>query len=171
MRRFYVMLALIFSMVGPQTVFAADAKIGTVDFNRAMNDVKEGKQALANLETMLAPKQKELEAAQLELQKLDAELKKQAAVLSADAKAKKSAEIQEKAMALQQANMMAQDEASRMFQAINEDLKAKLQVELAKIAKTKGYSIVIEKSLVMYSGDSMDLTDDLIKAYDAAAAK
>lgn len=171
MRKLILCFALVLGLASAGDALAADMKIGVVDFNRAMNDVNEGKQALANLETMLAPKQKELEAEQSELQRMGAEFETQAPVLSADARAKKEAELRQKAMTLQQKNMMAQEEAARMFQAINDDLKTKLQSELSKIAKAKGYTLVIESSLVMYGGEGMDLTDDLIKAYNAANAK
>lgn len=148
----------------------AEMKIVTVDFNRAMNEVEEGKKALDSLETVLAPRRTELEDKQRQLQNLQAEYEKQAAILSPDAKAKKEQELRERMMALQQLNLQAQDDAARMFNQINEDLKAKLQAELARLAKTKGWDLVIEQSLIMYQGTGMDVTDELIKAYNAASA-
>ena len=73
-------------------------------------------------------------------------------------------------MALQQMNLVAQDEAGRMFNQINEDLKAKMQAELAKLAQEKGWDLVIEKSLVMYEVSGLDVTDELIRLYNAATA-
>lgn len=146
----------------------AETKIATVDFNRAMNEVDEGKAALESLEAAMSPRRKELEEKQAALEKMAQDLRKQSVVLAADAKAKKEAEYQEQAMAFQQMSMRYQQDLERMFNQVNEDLRLKLEGVLEQVAKKKGYTLVIEKSLIMYQADGMDLTDELVKAYNSA---
>lgn len=169
MRRFLGWCLLVWTLAAGGDVYA-QAKIGTVDFNRAMNDVDEGKKALEQMEAHFAPKKAALEAKKQELDRLQDELRRQSVVLSEQARKEKEGQIQQKYVDLQRESVQAQDEAAMMFNQVNQDLKDKLQVEVGKIAKKKGLDIVIEKSLIMYEAPGMDITDELIKSYNASAS-
>ena len=116
----------------------------------------------------MAPRRRELEDLQKQLEKMAEELKRQSVVLAPDAKAKKEEEYRGKVQQFQQLNMQYQDELGQLFNQVNDDLRLKMQGVLAEVAKKRGVDLVIEKSLIMYEGPGLDLTDDLIKAYNTA---
>ena len=68
------------------TAFAQSAKIGVVDFTRAINETNEGKAAQTRLDSMVAGKKAELEQMEASLQALAAEYQAKGPTLSAEAR-------------------------------------------------------------------------------------
>src|SRR5215831_10171941 len=96
----YVLAAVLFFSL--QAVAHAQAlKIGLVDFQRALNEVEEGKRAKAQLKAQFDQKQNALTAKQDSLKALKDQLETQKAALSTDAMKQKEAEYRDKFLDLQ----------------------------------------------------------------------
>ena len=74
-----LLLALAF-FAGP--TLAADLTIATVDFNKALNEIEDGKSAQERLDTMYQGKKAEIEQLEANLQALSEEYQAKQAVLS-----------------------------------------------------------------------------------------
>ena len=101
-RLFYVVLACL-CWVSPAV--AADLKIATVDFQRALNEVKEGEAAEKKLEDMFASKRAAIEKMGQDLQNMQQEYEKQALILSDAARSAKEKELMAAQAQYQQAYM------------------------------------------------------------------
>ena len=66
--------------------WAADFKVATIDYNRAIQEIEEGKQAQARLDKMLEGKRAEIEQLEADLRSLQQEYQSKAAVLSDSAR-------------------------------------------------------------------------------------
>lgn len=148
--------------------FAQDTKIGYVDLQRALSEVEDGKKALARLKKSKAAKQQKLKSKSEEFEKLVQSLKSGAAMMTEDAKRKKAMELQRKQAELQQLYMEMQREMVEDEAKATSKIFEKMEPILNKIAKEKGYDLILEKSKssVLFAKDSMDLTDELIKRYE-----
>ena len=150
------------------TAFAQDLKVGYVDLQRALSQVEEGKKAKARLKKDFEKKQKQLTQKQAEVKKLKQSLESGAAMMTNDAKRKKAMQLQQEMAKLQQLYMELQRDLAKKETKATQKIFKKMEKILNKIAKDKGYDLILEKteSSVLFAKDSMDLTDELIKRYD-----
>jgi outer membrane protein len=153
--------------LAPVAARAAEAKLGTVDLQRALNEVDEGKSAKSQLEKEFKEKQKQLDSKQDELKKLKADYDKQAVVMSDQAKRDKQSELERKAQETQQLFVQLQSELSRREQEITGGIFEKMRAIVREIADAEGIHMVFERSNVLYAPASADLTNELIRKYNA----
>jgi len=168
-----ITIALVTLLLLTAPAFAA-TKIATVSLQKALNMSKAGAAAKAEIAAQAKELETEFKIKQGEFLKLKGELETQAALLSDNAKEEKLKEYQKKGAELQQfkqtAQQKLQQEDGRRTQAILKELSEILK----KFGKDGGYTLIVERSEggVIYSDDKVDdLTDKLIKAYDASKQK
>ena len=92
------------------SALAADAKLCTVDFQRALENVAEGATARARLEGMYSEKKAAIEKMGKSLEAMQSELQKQSAILSDTARQQKEEEFMTAQMQYQQAAQRAEGE-------------------------------------------------------------
>jgi len=146
----------------------AQAKTGTIDFQRAVVETAEFKKAYAQLEATYKPKQDALSKAQQELQDLDTQMRSSQGQLSQAGAAELQAKAQRK-----------QTQVERLQQDLQEDFEAdrdralqltgtRMTDVLKKLADEKQLDLIIDATALRFSRNTLDVTDAAIKAYDAA---
>ena len=146
----------------------AQAKTGTIDFQRAVVETAEFKKAYAQLEATYKPKQDALAKAQQELQDLDTQMRSSQGQLSQAGAAELQAKAQRK-----------QTQVERLQQDLQEDFEAdrdralqltgtRMTDVLKKLADEKQLDLIIDATALRFSRTTLDVTDAAIKAYDAA---
>ncbi len=143
-------------------------KIGTVDMQKALQSVDAGKKAMAQLEKDVTAKKKELQNEESAIRKAVEEFKKQSLVMNEEARGKKQAELQERAMKFEESKMRSQMELQQKEQEFTKPILTKLRAIIGDLAKQKGYTMVLDKNdnIVHFSQDKDDLTNDVISAYN-----
>ena len=111
-----------------------------------------------------------IESQQKELKKLKEELEKQAVLLSADARAVKERDYQQKLKDFQRFTKDRQEELQQLDAQFTNQIVEKLLAMAQEIAKKEGFELVLERGSggVIYGSESIDLTGKLIAASDAA---
>jgi Skp family chaperone for outer membrane proteins len=67
--------------------------------------------------------------------------------------------------------MQYQQEMQQTYFTLLSDLDEKMRALTEKIAKEKAYDLVLDRAAVVYSGgETIDMTDELIKRYNAQSA-
>jgi len=145
-----------------------DLRVATVDMQRAIQTVSEGKKARKSLETAFNKKKRELQKEEAEIKKLHEELKKQSLAMNEKALGQKQAEIQKRVMALQEKTARSQMEIQRREQELTKPIVERLRKVISGMAKKRGYSLVLERNEnnVLYSLAKDDLTEEVIKGYN-----
>lgn len=148
---------------------AADVKIGYVDFQRALNEVEQGKAAKASLQKDFADKQKVLDKDKADLEKMQADFEKQATVLSDEAKRDKAMEIQRRMNEAQGRLVSFQKELSEREREATRVIFEKMDGLVREISDAEGFTIVFEKNNagIIVAPPSLDLTNELIRKYNA----
>jgi outer membrane protein len=143
-----------------------------VSFNDVVLRTTEAQKALSNLQTQYAPRQSQLQTLNGEVEALRKKLDNAGEKATDGERATDAATLDRKEKQLQrQAEDLRQDsqsESQQVFQRVAQKVYAFLQT----YAQQKGYSAVIERGsdaspVVWYAADNLDVTDQLIKAYDA----
>ncbi len=168
-----LVIALISVLLFSAPAFAA-SEIAYVDLQKALNLSKAGAQAKSDIAAQAKEFETEFKIKQGEFLKLKTELEKQVALLSDTAKQEKIIEYQKSGEALQKFKQEAQRKLQQEDGKRTQQILKELSVILQKFGKDGGYAMIIERSEggLLYVAENVDdLTDKLIKAYDASNKK
>lgn len=166
MKKIVVALIALLLLAAPAL---AETKIAYVDLQKALNLSKAGVQAKSEIAAQVKKYEEEFKSKQEELQKLKSELEKQAVLLSDSAKAQKERDFQQNVKELQRFQKDVKEELQQRDADATKKILSQLFEILQKLGKDGGYQMIIEKNegAVIYADESVDLTDELIKAFDA----
>ena len=148
--------------------------IVTVSFNAAVLQTTEARKSLSALEARYAPKQKQLQALNDVVEGLRKQLADTSSNLSDAERATRAQSLESKEKELQREaedfKSDSQSESEQIFQRVATKVYAFLQT----FSQEHGYTAVIERGsdaypVVWYAAGNMDITDELIKAYNAQA--
>lgn len=173
MKRVVIAVAVAVCMFGLASVAKADdnVKIGYVDFQKALNDVNEGKKAKAQLKTEFEAKQKQLADMEVQLKAMKDDLDKQRLVLSADALREKEENFRKKYMEYGERAKTYEMEFQTKQQKVTGDIVVRLQKIAAEIGQKDSYDIILEKSQVLYAPTKTDLTSRVIQDFNSGKGK
>ncbi len=169
MKKLVLLFLVAFALV-VSPVAAEAAKIAFVDLQKALNISKAGKDAKSRITEKVKEYEGKIAAQQGELKSLKDELEKQAAVLSAEARTEKERDYQQKLKDFQRYTKDRQEELQQLDAQYTNQIVEKLLEMAQEIAKKEGYDLLLERGSggVIYGAESIDLTDELIAAADAA---
>jgi outer membrane protein len=148
---------------------AAVVKIAVVAMRDAMLATKEGQKAGKELQAKFEPQRIAIEKLGQELQAGAETLRKGSATMSADAQNKLKDDLGAKKKKydrdVEDLNAEMEAENNRLFQEIN----GKFGKVLDQYARTNGFSLVMDaEQPVLWAAESVNVTPDMIKAYDQA---
>jgi len=165
-RQTFMALLATVSFVVPSLAHTAEQKIAYVDYNRAFLEVDEGKAAKAKLEGMRDAKQKEIDKEQEALKKERDTFEKQMSTMTEATRIQQGTELQRKVADLQQRFEKGRAELAQIERETASGIFERMQPILNAIATRDGFSLVLEKSTVMYGPASLDVTNELIRMYN-----
>jgi len=159
-----------FGASASKAIAAEETKIATVDMQKALQTVDAGKKAKAQFEKELGAIKKQVDSEEAAINKMGEEFKKQSLVMNDEARAKKQGELQERIMKYQESRGRSQMELAKKEKELTGPILIKLRAVIADLAKSKGYSVVLEKNenTVLFSQDKDDLTSDVISSFNKA---
>ncbi|MBI1354455.1 MAG: OmpH family outer membrane protein [Acidobacteria bacterium] len=163
-------IALVVSCA-PMLAQSAGTTIAIINIQDAITRTQEGQKLIKALQDRYEPKSKELESMQKEIGDLRAKLNQGANTMSEEAKRDLVRQIQQKERDGQRAVEDARGEFNQEQQTIFNEIGGKLMAVIDTFAKEKGYSIVLDisspQSPVLYAVNEVNITNDVISAYDA----
>jgi Skp family chaperone for outer membrane proteins len=163
-------LLLIFALLALTTFIFAEMKIGIINPQIVLQNSVKGKEVIERLRSLNMTKQKKYESMQKEIETLEKDILSPA--LNQDSRDKKTADLQNKRTEIKRFAEDAQKESMAMQQKEFESLQRELMPIIESIAKGDGLSVVLDLNTagVTYFEPSADITDKVIKAYDAKVA-
>lgn len=148
----------------------AEVKVAVVDFQRALNDVKEAEGVRKKLEGMYGERKATIEKMQKSLEAQKADIDKQSVILADSARKAKEDEFMRATVEFQQTYSRYEQEMQGAYYAAMEQFIEKMRKIAVAIGQERGYTVVLEvtEGGVVYFTPSIDVTDELIKRYNAA---
>jgi outer membrane protein len=154
------------------TAFAAETKIGYIDMQRAINTSEAGKEAKEQLAARLKKAQDEINSKQEELKRLKDELEKQGMLLSESAKNNKEKDYQQKLKEFQRFTKDAQEELQAKDEEYTRKILESMEKVIQEFGKKSGYTFIFVKNETMlFADEKADLTDQLLKQFNATRKK
>ncbi len=148
---------------------AGSLKIGFVDIQKAVNECNAGKEAKKAIVKEVEKIQRQFAEKQKELQTMKEALDKQAPMLNPDARAAKEKDFQSKLREFQRWQEDSQNDVNQKRVEMERNISIGLQKIIQKLGADEGYTFIMElnENIVLFASKAVDLTDRVIKLYDA----
>ena len=172
----YRLVALIAAMLVAgflATPAQAEGRIGYVDMQRAVTESQSGKRARAEIESAVKKRQEQVSREGQKLKALQQSLEKEQLTLTDTQKRTKQRDFEQKVQTYQQLAADAQRDLSQMDAEHSRKVLTDVRAVIREIALAEKLLLVLEKNEqpVLYAEDGPDLTDKVIKLYDARAKR
>jgi len=158
-------------LLSTSAAFAEDIKVGFVDMQRALNETEDGRKAKEKLKKDFDQKQKELDEQQAQLKKEIEDLDKKRTLLPTDKVREKEGELRVKLEKVQQTYMRHQQDLSGKEQKETQKIFERMTKIIAEIAAAENFSMIVDRSALVFAKPHLDLTNELIRRYNGNAAK
>jgi outer membrane protein len=142
-------------------------RVGVVDIQQVLNQSQKGIAMKQKLDQERAARQRELDTHQQEVMKLQAEFEKQAPLLSEQAKRERSEALQRK---LRDVRRLAEDANRDFDKRVREaevDITREIFAVVQEYGKDQGFSVILERSTLVFASPGVDVTPEVVKRYDA----
>ncbi|MSN26421.1 MAG: OmpH family outer membrane protein [Geobacter sp.] len=171
MKKFVLAGVMALSMIST-SVFAADVKLGYIDMQRALNGSEAGKEAKEQLAAKVKKYQDEINVKQDELKKLKDELEKQGMLLSESARSTKEKDYQNKLKDFQRFTKDAQDELQGKDEEFTRKILEGMEKVIQEYGRKNGFTFIFVKNeSMLFVDDKSDLTEEVLKLYNANRKK
>lgn len=157
-----------FVLMGLAQAASAQAKIGYVDVQKAIQTTTAGKKAKGILDGEFEKRKKDLDKKKADIEKMQQDLEKKKSVLSEEVMSKKQMELQEEMMKFQKNVGESQLELQKKEKELIEPIIEKMKKMIDKVAAEKGFSLILDKQspAILYSQKDADVTDAIIQAFE-----
>ena len=167
---FAILLLILF--FATNSLFAANvAKIGVIDLQKILATSTSGKAIQAQLKLQKDKMESDLKKKGSEIEKISKRLERESMVMSKEMREEKEREQRIKINDFKSLQKRFRSDLQKLEGQLMNQLQQDIKGLLDAMGKKKGYLLIINKFNVLYSPDSIDITDDLIKQLNAKTAK
>jgi len=172
-RKFNIILIVcFFSLFWLGSVNAADvAKIGVVNLQRVLETSNQGKSAQEEIKKQKDQMELELKQKGAEIEELRKQLERESMVMSKEKREEKEREIRIKLNDFKSLQQRYRTQLQNLEKKLVNALLKEVSSLVEEIGKKEGYLLIINNTGVLYSPNSINITDQLIKQLNARSAK
>ncbi|HTT75641.1 MAG TPA: OmpH family outer membrane protein [Candidatus Binataceae bacterium] len=149
----------------------ADIKLAYVDIQRALNECHNGKEAKQQFRVRVQRLEAQLQGEQNEVENLKDELQKKGPLMQPDERQNLEDEYTRKLQQFQDDYKNSREELQQRDNEMTGEIVRDLAVVVRQIGIKNGYTMVMEKGSLLWATASIDITDQVIRAYDAMNVK
>lgn len=153
---------------------AAKARIGVVDINKVSTESALGKSAQAEIKSLQAKLQKQIETKRRQLDKFKADVERKLPTMSPAQREAKSKEFQKKVEEFQKFGMKAEDEMKAAQEKLTKGLFGAIEEAATALGKAKGLAAVTINRELLYLGvdvEPLDVSGEVVKSMDEKGKK
>jgi outer membrane protein len=165
-------LAWIVAIAGTFAVmpaWAAELKIGVVDYGKLMEESPQAKTVVDAIRTEFTPRQRDLQTQQQALKAKEDKLQKDGATMSEDQRQRADKDLRDGYRELQRKQQEVQDDFNARRNEEMSRLQRALIEEVRTYAKAQNFDLVIADG-VIYTTPSLDITPAILTALQSHAA-
>jgi len=149
----------------------ADIRLAYVDIQRALNLCRAGKDAKGDFRGRIERLQSQLEGQQSEVERLKDELQKKGALMQPDQRQNLEQQYTRKLRDFQDDYKSTRETLQQKDNETTGAIVRDLATIVRQIGEKNGYTMVMEKGNLLWATPATDITDEVIRGYDATNAK
>lgn len=170
-----VLLALAGTVIGfaPARGWAAagDLRFAFVDIQRALNECRNGKAVMTDFRGRIQRLQGRLQGEQSEVERLKKEFDQKGPLMQPDQRQNLEDDYTRKLHEFQDDYKNSRDDLQQKDKELTDSIVRDLALVVQQIGQKAGYAMVMEKGSLLWAIQNMDITDEVIRAYDAMNVK
>lgn len=146
-------------------------KIGYIDIQRVIAESQAGKRARDRFQAQVKKAEGDLLKERQDIERLKSDLDKKGPLLKDDERRNLEADLQKRSVSLQRSMADHQQD----LQVKNNEMMSEILKELEKIVnevgKAEKFTLILERSQILYSDQGIDITSKVIETYNSRAKK
>jgi Skp family chaperone for outer membrane proteins len=150
---------------------AGEYKLAFVDIQRALNDCHNGKAAKTDFRGRIERLQQRLQGEQDEVERLKKDYEQKGPLMQPDQRQNLEDDYTKKLHQFQDDYKNSADELKQKDQQMTGEIVRDLALVVQQIGVKSNYTMVMEKGSLLWAIPSIDITDEVIRAYDAMNVK
>jgi len=167
MRYGLTIAALVMGMAAAAATAYADIRLAFVDVQRALNECRAGKEAKSRFRGRIEQLQSQLEGEQGDVERLKRELEQKGSLMQPDQRQNLEDDYEKKLRHFQDDYKNSRDELQEKDNQVTGAIVRDLAAVVREIGAKNGYTMVMEKGTLLWAVPATDITDQVIRAYDA----
>ncbi len=168
MKKVFACLVFLGLLMASPLAYAQAIKVGVFDMDRVFNESKRWSKERDAFVKRGKQLQQDFEKKAAELKALKESLEKKAGMLSEPARKEKEREYQQKARELERLGQDSDAELKQMNKESATRFNKSLMTIIKKLGQEEKYTLILEASVVPYVSKEIDITDQVLKTFDAA---
>jgi outer membrane protein len=170
MRHRFIIGMVLLAMAAAGTA-RADVRLAFVDIQRAINECRAGKQAKSTFRAHIDQLQAQLEGEQHSVEALKQQLEQKGALMQPDQRQNLEDDYNKKLRRFQDDVKNSRDELQQRDTEVTGAIVRDLAAVVRRVSEKNGYTMVMEKGTLLWAEPSTDITDEVIRQYDAMNVK
>ena len=147
------------------------AKIGVVDIDKLLLTSSAGKLAKAQIDKKTREMESSLTAKKEEIDKLKEIFKHEELGMSKETRDEHERDIRNKIYDIKSLKSKYENDLKKIEARVVKRIQQDVGVIIQELGKKGGYLLILSNPVVLYSPSSIDITDELIKAYNNVLAE
>jgi len=145
---------------------ADETKVGFINLQEALNESAFGRETKGQLEEIIKQKQAAISSKIDTKEMLEQELDKQSPMLSEEAVRQRSDEIDKLERDIERLISDSNTEIQKMQREKEVAILKELDDIIQALGRERGYTVILPADVVIYAGEGLDITQEVIKRYD-----
>jgi outer membrane protein len=167
--KYWLCMLLVFA---PVSVLAQEKiKIGFIDLQRAISESQPGKRAKEKFQAQVKKIESDMLKEKQEVERLKAEFDKKGALLKEEERRQLEADLQKRYVNYQRTVADHQQDLRQREGAMTNDILKELEKIVNEVGKAEKFTLILERSQVLYSDQGIDVTNRVIEAYNSRDGK
>jgi outer membrane protein len=173
MRHLIISLSLALFCLPSFALAQTSLKLGYVDLQKALNEAEAGKKAKENFKAEVDRMEHSLEKRKNEVEKLKEELEKKGLLLREEERDVLERDYRQKLRDFERLYKDSQQELQIKDRELTGRILEELRQVIQQIGEQGNYTVILEgnNTVVLYGAKSIDLTEEVIKAYNTKGSK
>ncbi len=146
-------------------------KIGFIDIQRVIAESQAGKQAKERFQAQLKKAEADVAKERGDLERMRADIDKKGPLLKEEERRALEADFQKRSVALQRQMSDYQQDLQQKNQQLMADILKDLEQIINEVGKADKFTLILERSQILYSDQGIDITSKVIDAYNSRMKK
>lgn len=164
------LIVVLVALVALPGLALAEKKIALVDPIEAIRKSDEVEASQLQMKSSLGDERQKLQQLQKEIQQISKKLEKEGMTLSKEKKQNLQDKRQSKMIEARQVQKLVRKRMRGEQQQILKRMRPKVMKAVEEIARDKGYDLVLNVQAVMYAGEGLDITSQVINKLNATGS-
>jgi outer membrane protein len=161
------LFAVVFFVLFAVPAWAQQLKVGLIDIQRAISESAHGKTARDKFQAQYKKVEADMLRQKQDIERLKADMDKKGPLLKEDDRRKLEGDFQKKYLVYQRDMRDYQEELQQKEREMTADILKELEGVISELGKAEKFTLILERSQLLYSDQAIDVTNKVIDLYNA----